>query len=53
MKCVICGCKEEIMVHGHYQCSKCGRMLDGDCCQGEQVDTKHTDDKTKDDPDVD
>jgi len=36
MDCVICGASEEeaVEVHGHMQC-KCGRILDGDCCQGE------------------
>ena len=37
MKCVVCGCDREIMIHGHYQCEECGRTMDGDCCQGEQV----------------
>ena len=39
MKCVDCGCEpiREIMIHGHYQCEECGRIMDGDCCQGEQV----------------
>ena len=36
MKCVACGCEEEIMIQGKYQCMKCGRIMDGDCCQGEQ-----------------
>jgi hypothetical protein len=30
-----CGCEEEIMIHGHYQCANCGKIQDGDCCQGE------------------
>ena len=37
IKCISCGCKEEIMIHGHYQCEKCGNIMDGDCCQGEQA----------------
>ena len=37
MKCVVCGCDREIMIHGHYQCVECGTTMDGDCCQGEQV----------------
>ena len=37
MKCIVCGCDREIMVHGHYQCEDCGRTMDGDCWQGEQV----------------
>ena len=40
MDCVVCGCSEEVEIHGHYQCAKCGRMLDGDCCQGEQTNSK-------------
>ncbi len=33
-----CGCKEpRVYVHGHYQCVKCHRVCDGDCCQGEQA----------------
>ena len=36
-KCSACGCGEEIMIHGHYQCSNCGKLMDGDCCQGEQI----------------
>ncbi len=33
-----CGCKEpKVYVHGHYQCVKCKRICDGDCCQGEQA----------------
>jgi hypothetical protein len=35
--CLACGEGEEIMVHGHYQCSNCGKLMDGDCCQGEQA----------------
>ena len=46
MTCMICGCKEEIMVHGHYQCAACGRMS-YECCQGEQ---EH---EGKDTPDTD
>jgi hypothetical protein len=23
------------MIHGHYQCANCGKIQDGDCCQGE------------------
>ena len=34
MTCQACGCKEEIMIHGHYQCAACGRM-NYECCQGE------------------
>ena len=37
MKCIACGCDEEIMIQGKYQCMKCGRIMDGDCCQGKQV----------------
>ena len=37
MKCIACGCEEEIMIQGKYQCMNCGRIMDGDCCQGEQV----------------
>lgn len=44
MKCQ-CGSSEEIMLHGHYQCSKCGRQNDGDCCQG--IPLCVTDDKEK------
>jgi hypothetical protein len=41
MDCVVCGCTQEVEIHGHTQCSKCGRILDGDCCQGsQQSDTK-------------
>ena len=42
MKCVDCGCEpiREIMIHGHYQCEECGRVTDGDCCQGEQEESK-------------
>mgnify|MGYP004396684443 FL=1 len=36
MKCIVCGCEREIMIHGHYQCEQCGKTMDGDCCQGEQ-----------------
>ena len=28
---------EWIMVHGHYQCEKCGKNVT-ECCQGEMVD---------------
>ena len=36
MDCMICGASEDkaVEVHGHIQCV-CGRILDGDCCQGE------------------
>ena len=27
----------KIMVHGHYQCEKCGKNVT-ECCQGEMVD---------------
>ena len=40
MNCVVCGCNDEIEVHGHYQCAKCGRILDGDCCQGSQQNSR-------------
>ena len=44
MDCVVCGCTQEVEIHGHTQCSKCGRILDGDCCQGsQQSDTKDKD----------
>ena len=36
MKCQ-CGSEEELWVHGHVQCAKCGRINDGDCCQGESA----------------
>ncbi len=36
MECVVCGCSQEIEIHGHTQCAQCGRVLDGDCCQGSQ-----------------
>lgn len=36
MELCCCGGKEQHYVHGHYQCSSCGRINDGDCCQGEQ-----------------
>ena len=39
---MICGASEDeaVEVHGHKQC-QCGRILDGDCCQGsQQSDTK-------------
>jgi hypothetical protein len=32
-----CGSSEEIYVGGHHQCARCGRMNDGDCCQGMQL----------------
>ena len=33
-----CGCTEpKVFVHGHYQCVKCHRICDGDCCQGERA----------------
>ena len=51
MTCMICGCKEEIMVHGHYQCAACGRMS-YECCQGEQERESGTEDTCKDEPDV-
>ena len=36
MICMICGAKDQVVeVHGHLQCI-CGRILDGDCCQGVQ-----------------
>ena len=41
MKCVDCGCDKEIMIHGHYQCEECGRIMDGDCCQGEQAEKEN------------
>jgi len=28
------------MLHGHYQCEECGRIMDGDCCQGETEEKK-------------
>ncbi len=37
--CPTCGCtKPKVFVHGHYQCVKCKKICDGDCCQGEQAD---------------
>ena len=42
MKCIVCGCDREIMIHGHYQCEECGKVTDGDCCQGEQVQNENT-----------
>ena len=33
--CINCGCRDpKIFVHGHYQCSDCKCVTDGDCCQG-------------------
>ena len=40
MKCIACGCEREIMLHGHYQCEQCGKVMDGDCCQGETEENK-------------
>ncbi len=37
-RCLICGNNEEIMMHGHYMCAQCGKIKDGDCCQGETED---------------
>ena len=28
---------EKVMVHGHYQCTNCGKNVT-ECCQGEMVD---------------
>jgi hypothetical protein len=39
MRCQ-CGSKEEVWVHGHSQCLQCGRLNDGDCCQGESPSIK-------------
>lgn len=33
MKCPACGSEEVIDYHGHESCV-CGRILEGDCCQG-------------------
>ena len=52
MKCPACGSEQTVEFHGHEACV-CGRMLDGDCCQGapiryETSDTPeiHTDQRT-------
>jgi Fe2+ or Zn2+ uptake regulation protein len=34
------------MIHGHYQCAECGKIQDGDCCQGE-TGAKERDNKYK------
>ena len=36
MKCPACGSEEIVEFHGHEACV-CGRMLDGDCCQGAPI----------------
>ena len=37
MKCPACGSEQITEYHGHEACI-CGRVLDGDCCQGAQLD---------------
>lgn len=36
MKCPACGSEQIIEYHGHEACV-CGRMLEGDCCQGAPI----------------
>ena len=33
MRCPACGSDQILDYHGHFVCV-CGRMVDGDCCQG-------------------
>jgi hypothetical protein len=36
MMCPACGSEDVVDYHGHLACV-CGRMVDGDCCQGAPV----------------
>lgn len=40
-RCPQCGSNQpKVYVHGHYQCSQCRCISDGDCCQGAPLRTE-------------